>query len=182
MPTLEEQRTEFIRQSGRFLAFPIAGAVVWFAIGIASLVLPPKGALYALLLGSGAIFPLALRIASLTGQQVFQKGNQFATLMGSSVLMVNLLWALHFLLLARLPALAPVSIAIALGIHWIVFGWIIQSSLGLVHAISRTVLCTAAYAVFKEQAIFAVSMSVVLCYALTIGQLLAHFRRLARAG
>lgn len=175
MNTLDEQRIAFIRNSRRFIAFPLAGALVWLAVAVAALVLPAKTAAYALLFGTGAIFPLALLIAKATGQQVFQPGNRFASLMGQAVLMVNLMWALHLTLFARLPSIAALSIALALGLHWIVFGWIIQSPIGLVHAILRTVLCTAAYLAIPQYAVSAVSMAVVASYTLTLFQLLNSF-------
>ena len=177
MNTLDEQRIAFIRDSGRFIAFPLAGAFVWLVVALAALVLPEMTAAYVLLFGTGAIFPVALLIARVTGQQVFQPGNRFASLMGLAVLMVNLMWALHLTLFARLPSIAALSIALALGLHWIVFGWIIQSPIGLVHAIFRTVLCTAAYLTFPKYAVSSVGLAVVACYTLTIFQLLNTFQR-----
>ncbi|HLP03723.1 MAG TPA: hypothetical protein VK163_16970 [Opitutaceae bacterium] len=171
MASLEQQRLEFIRRSAGFRAFPLAGLVTWAAVGIASWFVTPSTSLYVMLFATGAIFPLALGIAALTGQQIFQKGNAFATLMGQSVLMVNLLWALHFALILQKPALAPLSLAIGLGLHWIVFGWIIQMPLGLIHAIARTAACTAAYAFGGEHRLAAISAAVVVCYALTLVQL-----------
>lgn len=176
MPTIEDQRRSFIRNSGRFLAFPMAGAIVWLAVGLISLTVPAPTATYVVLFATGAIFPLALLIAKITGQQVFQPGNPFASLMGLSVLMVNLLWALHLVLVVRSPSVAPLSIALGLGLHWIVFGWILQSSIGLIHAIARSVLCTASFLLFPEHSVCAIALSVVLCYAFTIFQLKAHFR------
>jgi hypothetical protein len=179
MDELETQRLDYIRRSGRFLAFPLAGSLAWAVVGGASLVLPPRESLYVMLFATGAIFPLALGIAALTGQQVFQKGNAFATLMGQSTLMVNLLWALHFALILQKPELAPLSLALGLGLHWIVFGWIIRAPLGLVHAIVRTALCTAAYVLGGKHGLAAISAAVVASYALTIVQLQAWSRRQA---
>lgn len=175
MPTLEEQRRSFIQRSGGFFAFPLAGAIVWLAVGVVSLIVPKAFGVYVLLFATGAIFPLALAIAGITKQQVFQRGNSFGSLMGLAVLMVNLLWAFHFVLLTRLPDLVPLSVALALGIHWIVFGWIIQSPIGVIHAIARSILCTAAYLLFPYHSVCAVSFTVVFCYTVTIVQLWRHF-------
>lgn len=177
MHTLEDQRRSFIQGGGRFLAFPIAGALVWLVVGLASLVVPASIALYILLFATGAIFPLALLVAKITKQQVFPRRNPFGSLMGMAVLMVNLLWALHVILVLRAPALAPLAIALALGIHWIVFGWIIQSAIGLVHAVARCILCTASFLLFPQHSVCAVALPVVLCYAFTIFQLSTHFSR-----
>ena len=175
MPTLEEQRRSFIQQSGGFFAFPLAGAIVWLAVGVVSLIVSKAVGVYVLLFATGAIFPLALAIAGITKQRVFQRGNLFGSLMGLAVLMVNLLWAFHFVLLTRLSDLVPLSVALALGIHWIVFGWIIQSPIGVIHAIGRSLLCTAAFLLFPSRGLCAVSFTVVFCYAVTIVQLRRHF-------
>ncbi len=173
----EQARVAFIRASRGFLAFPLAGAVVWSAISVGGTLLPAQAALGAVLFGTGLIFPLALLIARFTGQKVFQPGNRYATLMGMSVLMVNLLWALHLSLAVVAPSLAPLSVAIGLGIHWIIFGWIIQSPLGVVHAILRTLLCTVAWHAFPANRISAVALVVVGCYAMTLVQLASFTRR-----
>lgn len=175
MTPLEQDRSEFIRRSGRFLAFPLAGALVWGAVGFASLFLSTRTGLFVLVFASGAIFPLALGFARLLGQEVFIKNNRFATLIGLCVLMVNLLWVLHFILVLRLPSVAPLSIAIALGLHWIVFGWILGHSLGLTHTLLRTVLCTAASLLLPSYPIAGVAAAVVLSYLITVGQLVRFF-------
>ncbi len=177
MDTLDTQRLDFIRRSAGFSAFPLAGIVAWTVLGLASLFVPATTALYVMLFATGAIFPLALGIAALTGQQVFQRGNAFAALIGQSVLMVNLLWALHFLLILRQPELAPLSLALGLGLHWIVFGWIIRAPLGLIHAIVRTTACTAAYLHGGEHRMAAIAAAVVASYTLTLVQLRAWSRR-----
>lgn len=102
--------------------------------------------------------------------------------MGQSVLMVNLLWALHIILFLRAPDIAPLSVAIGLGLHWIIFGWIIGAPLGIVHAVLRTLLFAGGYLAFPRAAITAVSVAVVLAYATTVLQLLRHFRREAALG
>ena len=175
--TLENQRLQFVEKSGKFLAFPIAGTIVWLVVGLASLFLNSQVEIYTVLFGTGAIFPLALLIAKFTGQDVFMKGNTFGALMGSSVLMVNLLWALHLIVVSRVPELAVLSIAIGLGIHWIVFGWIIQAPLGNTHAILRTFLTAAAFLLVPGFRVLAISLAVVICYLITIFQLLSFFKK-----
>lgn len=162
----------FIRESGRFLAFPLAGAVVWAVVGGAALLLDARTELLVLIFGTGAIFPLALGVAKLTGQRVFQPGNPYASLMGLSVLMVNVLWCLHFILVYRAPALVPLSVALALGLHWIIFGWIIRHPLGIRHTLLRATLCTAAFLLWPSQPVAGVAFAVVACYSITLVELL----------
>lgn len=71
--------------------------------------------------------------------------------MGLSVLMVNLLWALHIPLFLFVPEFLPLSVCIGLGLYWIVCSWIIQHPLGLIHVLLRTaVVLLAARYVFLE--------------------------------
>jgi len=81
---------------------------------------------------------------------------RISALMGLAVLMVNLLFG-HSTspFLTRFPSLAPVSNALTLGIHWILFG----SPIGPIHAICRTILCTATFFVFPAHQICAVSFA-----------------------
>jgi len=170
--TIETERKAYIAASGRFLAFPIAGAIVWSAVALAGLALPARTALYVLLFGSGAIFPIALGISQLTGQKIMLKGNVLADLMGQCVLMVNLLWPLHFLIVYKAPSLAALSIALGLGLHWIVFGWIIRHPLGLRHTLLRTALCVCAHVFCTGHELSAVATAVVLSYLITLIELL----------
>jgi hypothetical protein len=174
---METDRIEFIKKSGRFLAFPIAGAVVWLVLGSLSLLVSQTNALYLLLFGSGAIFPLALALSKLTGQEVFIKENVFGQLAGLLVLMVNLLWALHIVLVVQFPQAVPLSIAIGLGLHWIVYSWIVQAPFGIIHAILRTLLCTVAYFMFPEIQLFAIALAVVFAYSVTLFQLVSFFKK-----
>lgn len=150
------------------MALPLAGATVWAGAGIASLFLSPRVATFVLVLATGAIFPVGLLFAQLLRERLLNNTNPLAKLMAMCVLMVNLLWALHITLLFAAPILVPLSIAIALGIHWVVFSWIIQHPAGIVHAVMRTVLTTAAWWAFPTHQITAVAAAVVLSYAVTI--------------
>ena len=169
--SIEIERREFIARSKRYLAFPAAGACIWFLIGLSSLFVSKQTALWVLLFGSGAIFPLALAMARITGQEVFVKNNRFGRLVGQCVLMVNLLWAVNIPMVAVAPQLVPLSVAIGLGLHWIVVGWINDASFGLVHSILRTCLCIAAYFLFPDHRLFSIAMAVVVTYAVSLWQL-----------
>lgn len=158
-------RADFDRHAGRSLALPVAGAIVWSAIGVADLVLPPTTASLLLLFGTGAIFPLGLAVAHQLGERLIDNPSPLAALMGRCVLMVNLLWAVHLTVFALAPAYLPLTLGIGLGLHWIVFGWIIGHPLGLIHATTRTALVTAAWWLIPTHRISAVAVAVVATYA-----------------
>lgn len=164
-------RADFDKQAGRSLALPIAGAIVWAVAGLAALALPTRTATFVLLFGTGAIFPLGLLLAKLLGEKLVDNTNPLARLMGLAVLMVNLLWALHLTLFARDMALLPLSLAISLGLHWVVFSWIIGNPLGTIHAVARTALATALWWLFPSQPQAAVAAAAVLAYLYSIAAL-----------
>ena len=91
-----------------------------------------------MLFGTGLISPIALLIGKLRHENLTDRSNPLSRLMGMSVLMVNLLWAVHLPLFFGARQFFPLSLGIALGIHWIVYSWIIQHPVGLIHALLRT--------------------------------------------
>ena len=152
-------RLDHARLAGRSLAMPIAGALVWAAAGIAGLVLETRPALFALLFCTGLAFPLALLLARPLGEDLLGARDPLSGLMGRAVLMVNLLWPVHLTVLAVAPEVLPLTLAIGLGLHWVVFGWVAGHGVGLVHALVRTAVVTAAWWTFPDARATAVSIA-----------------------
>jgi hypothetical protein len=161
-------RNEFEQEAGRSLALPIAGAIVWSIAGIAALFLPTQIATYVLLFGSGAIFPIGLAVARLLGENPMANNNPLSRLMGLCVLMVNLLWALHLTFLFTEASFFPLSLGIGLGLHWVVFSWIIGHPVGTIHAVLRTILATGFWWFLPAHPISAVAVGVVVAYSYSI--------------
>lgn len=150
---------------------PLAGMAVWAVVAGLGLLLPPKTAVLALVFATGAIFPVALAIARLRGEQLIDNTNPLAKLMGVCVMMVNLLWALHIPLLLHAPQFVPLSLGIGLGLHWMVYSWIIAHPLGYQHAVLRTAGLVAVWFAFPAQLVTASAVVVVAAYALTLLQM-----------
>lgn len=172
MEALDTLRDDFETRSNRSLAMPLAGAIVWTAVAGLGLWLPPTSALLAMVVLTGAIFPLALPIAKARGEQLVSSPNPLAKLMGQCIVMVNLLWAVHVPLLVGAPDYVPLSLGIALGLHWVVYGWIVQHPVGLVHAVLRTALVLGAWLLLPGQRVSAVAAAVVLSYAVALVMML----------
>lgn len=171
MDKLSELRADFEMRSKRSMSMPIAGATVWCVIAILGMVLPFRSAILALAFGTGAIFPVAMVIARVRGEDLLNNTNPLASLMGTCVLMVNLLWALHIPLLMEAPQFIPLSLGIALGLHWMVYSWIIRHPLGYQHAMTRTVALVAVWFAFPEHTVTASAAVVVAAYLVTIYQM-----------
>lgn len=160
--TLESLRADFSAQAGHSLALPLAGFITWALIGILALLVPPDTAILVMLFGSGVIFPLGLALSQILKEKLLTNQSPLAKLMGLSVLMVNLLWALHISLYFGAAQFVSLSLAIGLGIHWIVFSWIIDHPVGIIHAIIRSVLVTVAWWLFPQSQLTAVAFAVVI--------------------
>lgn len=161
-------RADFSREMGRSLSMPIAGALAWALAGVGGMFLDERSATYLLFFAVGSIFPLALLIGRRLDENLLSRANPLARLMGMSVLMVNLLWALHITLLLRDFEYFTLSLGIGLGLHWIVFSWIRGHRVGVVHAVLRTALVTAVWWLVPEYRITAVAGAVVVAYVYSI--------------
>ncbi|MDR7121053.1 DUF7010 family protein [Rheinheimera soli] len=177
--TLSQLRQDFEQRSNKSMSMPLAGTVFWSVVLVLSLLLPFKTVLLVMLFGSGAIFPLALLFAKWRGEDLFMKANVLGKLMGVGVIMANSLWALHIPLLFAKPELVPFSLALALAIHWPLYGWIIQHKLGLQHLLMRAFGLFAAFLWLPINSITAAALVTVICYLVTLLQM---HRRVADAG
>ena len=166
--TFSELRSNYERETNRSLSMPLAGALVWLVIAACGYVLPENQATVVMLFGTGLIFPIALLIGKLRHENLTDRSNPLSRLMGMSVLMVNLLWAVHLSLLFGARQFFPLSLGIALGIHWIVYSWIIQHPVGLIHALLRTALVVTAWSVFPTHRLIAVPIVIVIVYMVSL--------------
>lgn len=168
MESLQDLRIDFERRSNRSMSMPIAGTIVWSVVAVAGWLLPLKTAAAVLIIAVSLIFPLALPIAAVRKEQLTSRENPLAKLMGACVLMVNLLWALHIPLYLKAPQFVPLSVGIGLGLHWVVYSWIVAHPLGLRHAIVRTLALMTAWFAFPDHVVTACAVAVVLAYAMTL--------------
>jgi hypothetical protein len=139
-------------------------------VALVSTQVAERNGILILLFCSGLIFPIGLLIARLRGEQMMTSG-PLGKLMAQCVLMVNLLWAVHIPLFIYAPKFVPLSLGIGLGLHWIVYSWIVQHPVGTIHAVLRTVLVPLAWTMFPEQRLLGVGLAVVAAYAISIGQM-----------
>lgn len=169
--TLEEYRKKFEHATNRSIAMPLAGTIVWLFVGLVSLTIEFNNSVYFLLFATGAILPIALVIARFRNEALLASVNPLSKLMGLSVLMVNLLWGVHFPIVFLAPEFVPLSLGVGLGLHWVVYSWVIGHPLGIIHAVLRTFLVVGAWLCFPESRIFAVSLAVVISYLISLVQM-----------
>ncbi|MBW8189734.1 hypothetical protein K0504_01690 [Neiella marina] len=172
--TLDDYRREFEQSSNRSVSMPIAGTIIWAVVAVLSTQLNEGTAVYILLFATGAIFPTALMIAKIRNENLVSPSNPLAKLMGLCILMVNLLWVVHIPLLLNAPEFVPLSLGVGLGLHWVVYSWIVNHPVGLIHAILRSVLIVAAWYLFPNDGILAISCAIIFAYLISIYQMLTR--------
>ena len=153
---------------------PIAGTIIWSVMALLSTQIDQAIAVYVLLFATGGIFPLALMISKLRKERLVASTNPLAKLKGLGVLMVNLLWAVHIPLLLNAPEFVPMTLGIGLGLHWVVYSWIVQHPVGVIHAVLRTLMIVAVWYIFPNHGLLAISCAVVFVYLVSIYQMLTR--------
>lgn len=169
--SLQSLRYQFDQESNRAMSLPMAGAIVWAIIGVLGWVLEPYTALFAMLFLSGAIFPLGLLFAYFRNEKLLNTQNPLAKLIGSCVLMVNLLWALHIPLIIYAPEFLPLSLGIGLGLHWVVYSWVVQHPVGVMHAVIRTLVLLVLWVALPEWRMIALPFAITAVYMLSLVQM-----------
>ncbi len=79
--SLDEERIAFA--SRRFLATPLTGMLVWFAIGVSGILFPVKVAVWTLFIGTGSIAYISIFVSKFTSENFTDKSrpkNSFDTL------------------------------------------------------------------------------------------------------
>lgn len=172
--TLDGYRKEFEQFSNRSISMPVAGAIIWGLVGLLSTQFSANISIYILLFATGGIFPIALLIAKFRKENLVSSSNPLAKLMGLCIIMVNLLWAVHIPLLFNAPEFVPLSLGVGLGLHWVVYSWIVNHPVGLIHAVLRSILIVAAWYLFPNNSILAISCVIVVTYLISIYQMLTR--------
>lgn len=174
MQTLNDLRTDFDTRSKQALSMPMAGLIVWSAVAVLGAFLSLKAGVLALVFATGAIFPIATLIARFRGEQLMDNPNPLAKLMATCVVMVNLLWAVHIPLVIYAPQFVPLSLGVGLGLHWMVYSWIIGHPLGYQHAVLRTIGLLAVWFAFPAHLVSASALVIVAIYVVSLFQMHAR--------
>ncbi|MDO5664201.1 MAG: hypothetical protein Q4G63_02955 [Bacteroidia bacterium] len=175
--SLEAQRHEFAQR--KFLAMPIAGAIMWAITGIGGLFLPSVYATWLLFICTGFIAYLGMFISKFTGENFLDKKKQkntfdnlFFFAMGEALLVYSI--AIPFFMVDYTSL--PLTVGILTGLMWLPFSWIIQHWVGLFHGILRTVLVLALWYLLPELRFVAIPFAIVIVYLITILILLKRVR------
>lgn len=179
-PSLDQQLHDFRQR--RFLATPLAGTLVWLVLIFTGLFCNAKAQVLAVFIGTGSIVYLALLLSRFTGEhirfQTKQHRNFFDTLFLSAVGMSFLVYAIALPYFMQNFRALPFAVAVLTGLMWLPMSVLIQHWIGLLHAVIRTVLCTAAWILYPEHSFVLQPVIVVAIYAFTIVVLERRWQRL----
>lgn len=175
--SLEQQRELFKQR--RFLAMPLAGMLVWAVIGCMAPFVSELVKVYSVWLGCGSIFYLAIGLAKLTGEDFFGKHrakNTFDRLFLLAVSMCLMMFPIAMIYSTENNSSVPLTVGIIAGLMWMPFSWIIEHWIGYFHAIARTIGVVIVWLCFPEHRFEAVSLVIVIVYAITLYVMELRFR------
>ena len=167
--SLEEQRIAFA--NSKFLATPLAGAIVWALVGLAGLFLSAQTTVWVLFIGTGSIVYLAMFLSKFTGEHFIGKNkakNEFDTLFFYTVGQAVLVYAIAIPFFLMDYTSLPMTVGILLGGMWIPFSWIIKHWVGIFHAVTRALLVLCLWYALPEHRFVAIPFGIVLIYLITL--------------
>jgi hypothetical protein len=180
--SLAQSKTALMRSTGAGLSLPVAGLIYWLALGVAGFYLSPRTWGIAACIGSGLIFPLGMLLSKPFATNLFVKDQPLNSLAPMAVLSINLLWPLHLAIFFTAPQLLPLSLAIGMGLHWPIIGWMYGSRACLQHALMRVAAVSVVWFLFPAFRFTVLPMVVAAAYLVTIVQLRRELKSASSAG
>ena len=175
--TLEQERTLF--KQNRFIAMPLAGTIVWALIGLTAPFVSEFVITWMLYIGTGAIFYLGAGLSYLTGERFFAKDKvitSFDRLFFVGLIMSLMVFAIALPVAAIDHSTVPLSIGILAGLMWMPLSWAIEHWVGYFHTISRTLSIVAAWYLFPDARVEAISAAIVIIYIISLYALEQRYR------
>ncbi|KHT55835.1 membrane protein [Alteromonas macleodii] len=174
---LEQQREDF--KKNRFIAMPLAGTVVWALLGICAPFVSELTITWLLYIGTGAIFYLGAGLSYLTGERFFAKKaakNSFDRLFLVGMIMSLMVFAIALPVAAIDHTTVPLSIGILAGLMWMPLSWAIEHWIGYFHTLARTFGIVAAWYLFPDARVEAISAVIVAVYIVSLITLERRFQ------
>lgn len=158
----------YIRLAGGY-PVPLAGALYWTALGIAGHFLNLETWMSAAAFGSGAIFPLAILLAAITGNNFMRDRNPLSSALFPAFAGMLLFWPMVFATAKVGLEATPLIIAIGLSSHWPVIGWTYaRTALFTAHSVLRAIAVTYIWFALPDQRITLLPFAVAAVYLLTV--------------
>ena len=174
---LADRLASFVRLRGGY-SVPLAGAIYWAALGVAGLYLPLKTWILIAFIGSGAIFPLALLLSKLLGNDFMKDKTATGDVLLPAFISMLMFWPIAFAAYGTAPELAPLILAVGMAQHWPVIGWSYgKTGLYSAHAIVRAVGSLLIWAWLPDGRLTLLPWFVALVYVATVVAILIEANR-----
>lgn len=138
-----DERRRYSAAAGGGVSLPVAGAIYWAAMAVAGTMLEPTDWAFAAAFASGLIFPLGLLLQGVFKSPFMKAKSPLSGVTMAALIAINLLWPVHFVIIAAIPEAAPLTLAIGMTLHWPIIGWGYASRVCMIHAIVRTAVVAA---------------------------------------
>ena len=162
---LAERRRYFVAANGG-ISLPVAGAVYWTVLGLLAATEAVDDWGLAAAMMSGLIFLLGLLLQYPLKAKFMGVKSPVSGAAMWSIMSINFLWPLHFVVISLVPEAAPLTLAIGMTLHWPVIGWAYASRVCYAHAIARIAVVTAIWYGFPEWRFTGLSFAVAGLYLL----------------
>ncbi len=176
--TLDQYREEYKRK--KLITMPIAGTIVWFALGVLALFIPSSAMVLPLYIGTGSIFYLALFLSRFTGEKLLVKKedrNPFDNLFLYTLGMSLFGFAIAIPFGIQDYTSLPLSIGIISGLMWLPLSWTLEHNVGAVHTVLRTVLIVIVWYLLPEHRFVTIPFVIVFVYSISLFQLVNRYRQ-----
>lgn len=170
--TFAGMQADFVRGRRGALSLPLTGIINYAAAAAASLFVAETYANLILAACFWAIPSVAALIGRLRGEDFRgDPDNPLFALSRLARIMVLSTWAVHVPVWVYAPDFFPLTVGVAFGLHWVVFGWSIGHPVGLVHLALRATSVPLAWHAVPDNRMGAVAAAVSLCYMVSVLQL-----------
>ena len=177
--SLDEQRTLF--KQNRFIAMPLAGTIVWTLLGLSAPFVSEVAITWILYIGTGAIFYLGAGLSYLTGERFFSKDKprtSFDTLFFIGMIMSLMVFGIAMPVAAIDHTTVPLTLGILAGLMWMPLSWSIEHWVGYFHTSARTAGVVAAWYLFPDARVEAISAVIVAVYIVSLYALERRYQSL----
>ncbi len=163
---IREKRNLLIKANGG-IALPAAGTIYWLGLMIAGIYLTPRNWFPIAAFTSGLIFPLGLLLAKPLKSDIMIK-SVFNNLLLPAFTCMLMFWSLAIAGASSDISFFPLALAIGMGIHWPIIGWMYGGRVFIWHGIVRAVGCVVLWYLFPEQRFVIIPAFVAMVYFITV--------------
>ncbi|NOT73602.1 MAG: hypothetical protein HOP08_01650 [Cyclobacteriaceae bacterium] len=164
---LAKEKKDFLIRANGGIGLPAAGTVYWVALAIAGTKLTPQQWYPVAAAASGLIFPLGILLARPLKSDVLAK-SPLTSLMLPALIGMLMFWPLAIAGASIDVSFFPLALAVGMGMHWPVVGWMYGGKIFLFHGIARAVGCTFLWFAFPDERFVWIPIYVAVIYFVTI--------------